>query len=56
MLFDYNGENLARPGELDVLIKEGHKDTAKPILVSLSSDLGAPEWIRVMAEHFLNTI
>lgn len=34
------------------------KDNAKagPILVSLSSDLGAPEWIRVMAASLLKTI
>lgn len=40
--------------EIDMI--EGHLELAKPILISLSSDLGDPEWIRVMAEDFLETI
>ncbi len=40
--------------EIDMI--ERHLELAKPILISLSSDLGAPEWIRAMAEDFLETI
>lgn len=40
----------------EVEMKSGHNDVAKPILLSLSSDLGAPEWIRLMADTFLKTM
>jgi serine/threonine protein kinase len=34
-------------------MKAGNQKKAKEIFLSLSSDLGAPEWIRVMAENYL---
>lgn len=37
-------------------LKAGSQATAKNILLSLSSDLGAPEWLRFMAENTLKTI
>lgn len=40
----------------EIEMKLGNKETAKPILLSLSSDLGAPEWIRIMADTFLKTM
>lgn len=40
----------------EVLMKERKRDEAKRILVSLSSDLGAPEWIRVMAGNMLKAM
>jgi hypothetical protein len=42
--------------EAEINAKDGHPELAKPILVSLSSDLGAPEWIRKMAEGYLKTM
>ena len=36
--------------------KTGSQAQAKNILLSLSSDLGAPEWIRFMADGFLSSI
>jgi hypothetical protein len=36
--------------------KTGSQAEAKNILLSLSSDLGAPEWIRFMAENFLSSV
>lgn len=39
--------------EIDMI--EGHQESAKPILISLSSDQGAPEWIQTMAESFLQS-
>jgi hypothetical protein len=39
--------------EIDMI--EGHLDLARPILISLSSDLGAPGWIHSMAETFLRS-
>ncbi len=35
--------------------KTGDQGKAKIVLVSLSSDLGAPEWLRFMAENLLKT-
>jgi len=40
----------------EVDFKDGKQANAKNILLSLSSDLGAPEWIRFMAENFLRTM
>jgi tetratricopeptide (TPR) repeat protein len=40
--------------EIDV--KEGKTDEAKGILLSLSSDLGAPDWVRLMADNYLKTM
>lgn len=40
----------------EVEMKVGSSVTAKTILISLSSDLGAPEWIRTMAGDLLATI
>lgn len=37
-------------------MKAGSRTQAKNILLSLSSDLGAPEWIRLMAEEYLKII
>jgi thioredoxin-like negative regulator of GroEL len=36
--------------------KAGSQADARNILLSLSSDLGAPEWIRFMADNFLSSI
>jgi len=40
----------------EIAIKLGDLDIAKPFLLSLSSDLGAPGWIREMADKYLQTI
>ncbi len=40
----------------EVEMKSGNNNVVKPILLSLSSDLGAPEWIRLMADTFLKTM
>ena len=40
----------------EIEMKNGNQADAKTILLSLSSDLGAPEWIRFMAENYLKTI
>lgn len=40
----------------EIDMKAGSQTEAKNILLSLSSDLGAPEWIRVMAENYLKKI
>ncbi|NOH04219.1 MAG: serine/threonine protein kinase [Chloroflexi bacterium] len=40
----------------EIAIKEGRRDDARALLLSLSSDLGAPEWVRAMAEEFLHTL
>ena len=37
----------------EIYLKEGKTKDARPILISLSSDMGAPMWIRVMAEELL---
>ena len=42
--------------EAEIEMQEGNFDTAKPILLSLSSDLKAPDWLRLMAETFLKTM
>ena len=42
--------------EAEIEMKAGNKDAAKPILLSLSSDLKAPDWVRVMADTFLKTM
>ncbi len=40
----------------EIAIKLGDVEIAKPFLLSLSSDLGAPAWIREMADALLKTI
>lgn len=40
----------------EIAIKLNNKDMAKTFLLSISSDLGFPEWIRIMAEENLKTI
>jgi len=40
----------------EIEIKTGNQAEAKNILLSLSSDPKAPEWIRFMAENYLKTI
>ena len=40
----------------EVIMKDGKRDEAKGILISLSSDLGAPEWIRFMAGNMLKAM
>jgi hypothetical protein len=40
----------------EIEMKAGSQTDAKNILLSLSSDLGAPEWIRFMAENYLKKI
>ena len=42
--------------EAEIEMKAGNKDIARPILLSLSSDLKAFDWIRVMADTFLKTL
>lgn len=37
----------------EIELKVGSKITAQNILISLSSDLGAPDWVRAMAEELL---
>jgi serine/threonine protein kinase len=37
----------------EIELKVGSKVTAQNILISLSSDLGAPDWVRAMAEELL---
>ena len=40
----------------EIAIKDGRLDEAKAFLLSLSSDLGAPEWVRQMADEYLQSI
>ncbi|MBC7878324.1 MAG: protein kinase [Anaerolineales bacterium] len=40
----------------EIAVKAGRPEEAKNILLSLSSDLGAPEWIRFMADNYLSTM
>jgi serine/threonine protein kinase len=40
----------------EIELKTGSVTAAKNILLSLSSDLGAPEWVRAMAGEYLKTI
>lgn len=40
----------------EIELKTGSVAAAKNILLSLSSDLGAPEWVRTMAGEYLKTI
>ena len=40
----------------EIEMKSGSQTEAKNILLSLSSDLGAPEWIRIMAENYLKAL
>lgn len=47
-------ENYLLMAEIE--FKTGSQPAAKDILLSLSSDLGAPEWIRFMADNFLSTV
>ncbi|MBE0670381.1 MAG: serine/threonine protein kinase [Anaerolineales bacterium] len=42
--------------EAEIEMKDGKTSSAKPILLSLSSDLSAPEWVRFMADTFLKTM
>ena len=42
--------------EAEIEIKQGNIDAAKPILLSLSSDLKAPDWLRHMSDTFLKTM
>jgi serine/threonine protein kinase len=42
--------------EAEIDYKDGHHELAKPILISLASDLGAPEWIRIMADNYLKSM
>jgi serine/threonine protein kinase len=47
-------ENYLLMAEIE--FKTGSQADAKNIFLSLSSDLGAPEWIRLMAENYLSTM
>ncbi len=47
-------ENYLLMAEIE--FKTGSQADAKNIFLSLSSDLGAPEWIRLMAENYLSKI
>ncbi len=40
----------------EIDMKSGAFSQAKNILISLSSDLGAPEWVRVMANYYLSNM
>ncbi|MFN8413109.1 MAG: protein kinase [Anaerolineales bacterium] len=40
----------------EIAIKLNDKDTAKKIFTSLSSDLGAPNWVRAFADNKLSTL
>lgn len=40
----------------EIELKSGSVTVARNILLSLSSDLGAPEWVRIMAGEYLKTI
>ena len=40
----------------EIALKEGETEEAKNILLTLSSDSDAPEWIRLMADEYLKTI
>jgi hypothetical protein len=40
----------------EIALKSNDTNTAKGTLLSLSSDLGAPEWIRSFANNLLSTI
>jgi tRNA A-37 threonylcarbamoyl transferase component Bud32 len=40
----------------EIAVKSNDVDSAKSILLSLSSDLGAPEWIRFFANNLLSTL
>lgn len=40
----------------EIEMKSGSQNDAKNIFLSLSSDLGAPQWIRFMAENYLKKI
>jgi serine/threonine protein kinase len=40
----------------EIALKTNDMNTAKPTLLSLSSDLGAPEWIRFFADNLLSKI
>jgi uncharacterized protein HemY len=40
----------------EIAMKEGNSAETKDILLSLSADLSAPEWIRFMAENYLKTM
>ncbi|MBI5842969.1 MAG: protein kinase [Chloroflexi bacterium] len=42
--------------EAEINMKEGHPELARPLLISLSSSPGIPDWIRVMAESFLKSM
>ncbi|MCC7117684.1 MAG: serine/threonine protein kinase [Anaerolineales bacterium] len=42
--------------QAEIDLKSNHVESAKTALLSLSSDLGAPEWIRVFANQLLSTI
>lgn len=42
--------------ESEIDVKTGHDEEAKALLLSLSSDLGAPMWVRLMAESHLKSI
>jgi Flp pilus assembly protein TadD len=39
--------------EAEILFKEGQRDSAKQIFSNLAADLGFPDWIRKMADHYL---
>jgi thioredoxin-like negative regulator of GroEL len=40
----------------EISLKTNKPELAKPILLSLSADTGAPAWIRAMADGFLKTV
>jgi tRNA A-37 threonylcarbamoyl transferase component Bud32 len=59
----WNSANKAKPDmyevfllKAEIAIKKGDMSEAKTTLESLSSDLGAPEWIRFFAKNLLTSI
>jgi serine/threonine protein kinase len=42
--------------EAEINIKDGHPERAQPILLSLASDLGVPEWIRSLADQLIHSL
>jgi tetratricopeptide (TPR) repeat protein len=42
--------------EGEIAMKDVQPERARTIFISLSSDLGAPEWIRIMADNYLKSM
>jgi hypothetical protein len=42
--------------QAEIAVKTGNPEDARATLISLSDDLGAPEWIRAFADDLLSMI